>query len=135
MGRLLEKGLLDYRDRGARAVWSWSERDKLSSQWLLCLPGHDLSLTSEKFTQCVKAHLCIPSTAASALVGEKVGRATVDIYRDTVVAAALTGDGFRKRHDAYKKRIVSLHKWAGVDMDFKLPNSLPTQPEGATEGC
>ena len=45
MGRLINEGLLHYHDQGARPVWSWPERDKLSSQWLLSLPGHDSSLT------------------------------------------------------------------------------------------
>ena len=44
MGRLLTDGLLHHPDQEARPVWSWPERDKLSSQWLLALPGHDTSL-------------------------------------------------------------------------------------------
>ena len=78
MGRLLKEGLLHHPDQEARPVWSWPERDKLSSQWLLALPGHDSSITSEEFTQCVEALLCLPSTACASKIGEKVGKARVD---------------------------------------------------------
>ena len=44
MGRLLTDGLLHHPDPEARPVWSWPDRDKLSRQWLLALPGHDTSL-------------------------------------------------------------------------------------------
>ena len=51
------------------------------------------------------------------MVGVGIGRGkVVDIYGDTVVAAQARGDGFRRRHDQVKMKIVSLHKWAGVDV-------------------
>ena len=59
---------------------SWPERNTISSQWLLTLPGHNTSLTLEEFTQCVEALLCIPSTACSSRIGEKVGNTRVDIH-------------------------------------------------------
>ena len=59
---------------------SWPKRNKLSSQWLLTPPGHNTSLTSEKFTQCVEALL--PSTACSSRIGEKVGNTRVDVHGD-----------------------------------------------------
>lgn len=122
MGRLLKEGLLHYPDQEARPVWSWPERDKLSSQWLLALPGHDSSLTSEEFTQCVETILCLPSTACAAKIGENVGKARVDKYGDSVVAEKVKGDGFRRRHDTVKNRIVSLHKWAGIKVKCEVFN-------------
>ena len=38
MSRLMAEGLLHIPNKEARAVWSWPEADKLSSQWLLALP-------------------------------------------------------------------------------------------------
>ena len=105
-----------------RPVWSWPERDKLSSQWLLTLPGHSTTLTSEEFTQCVEALLCIPSTACSSRVGEKVGNTKVDAHGDTVEAEKVKGDGWRKRHDQIKRRLASLHKWAGISFQCEVFN-------------
>ena len=123
MGRLLAEGLERLPNQETRPVWSWPERDKLSSQWLLALPGPDSSLTSEEFTQCIEAHLCLPSTACAPMVGVGVGRGkVVDIHGDTVVAAQARGDGFRRRHDQIKRKIVSLHKWAGVDVECEVFN-------------
>ena len=119
MGRLLDEGLTNYHNQAARLVWSWPERAKLSSQWLLSLQGHNNSLTSEEFTQCIEALLCFPSTACSTLIGAQVGRGLgrVDLYGDSVVAAKVRGDGWRRRHDAVKRRILSLHKWAGIEVE------------------
>jgi hypothetical protein len=105
-------------------VWSWPERDKLSSQWLLSLPGHDSSLTSEEFTQCVEALLCLLNTACSTLIGEKVGRGLgrVDLFGDSVVAAKVRGDGWRRRHDVVKRKILSLHRWAGIEVECEVFN-------------
>ena len=122
MGRLIKEGLLHHHNQETRAVWSWPERDKLSSQWLLSLPGHDSSLTSKEFTQCVEALLCLPSTACVPLIGEKVGRGRVDVFGDGVVAAAVQGDGFRRRHDVVKRRLLSLHKWAGIEVECEVFN-------------
>ena len=44
-GLLLKKDLELHPSKEARAVWSWPQRDELSSQWLLCMPGHDTSLS------------------------------------------------------------------------------------------
>ena len=57
------------------------------------------------------------------MVGVGIGRGkVVDIYGDTVVAAQARGDGFRRRHDQVKMKIVSLHKWAGVDVECEVFN-------------
>ena len=57
MGKVLLKLLSDHPEQHHRAVWSWPERDKLSSQWLLCLPSHDATLTTPEFSECI-AILC-----------------------------------------------------------------------------
>ena len=122
MGRVLEESLLRHHDLTARFVWSWPERDKLSSQWLLTLPGHDTFLTAEEFSECLAALLCLASPACTALVGERVGRSTVDKFGDAVMAASLPGDGFRRRHDAIKLRILGLLRWAGIEVDCEVFN-------------
>ena len=74
LGRLLEECLLRHPNPAARPVFSWPERDKLSSQWLLALPGADTFLSSEEFSECLAALLCLPSPACMPVIGERVGR-------------------------------------------------------------
>ena len=123
MGRLLAEGLVRYPDQGARPVWSYPERDKLSSQWLLALPGQSNSLTAAEFSECSAALLCQPSPACATKLGEAVGRgASVDMFGDTVMAQVMQGDGWRKRHDQVKMRLLSLFRWCGMEVDCEVFN-------------
>ena len=122
MGRVLEESLRRHPNQAARPVWSWPERDKLSSQWLLTLPGPDTTITSEEFKECVAALLCLPSPACAQLLGVRVGRASVDKFGDVVMAAALAGDGWRRRHDEVKMKLLGLLRWAGVQVDCEVFN-------------
>ena len=97
-GKLLNKCLQEYSDQQARPVWAWPQRDKLSAQWLLALPGPGSALSSAVFAEAFAAHLCLPSPVCEGRVGEKLGKATVDMYGDRIQAAALPGDGWRTRH-------------------------------------
>ena len=65
-------------DRTNRPIWSWLQRDKLSSAWLQALPGPDSSLSSAEFSEAAAAALCIPSPACL----EKGGR---PLWRDGAV--------------------------------------------------
>ena len=119
---MLDESLVRHQNQAARPVWSWPERDKLSSQWLLALPGHDTLLTSEEFAECIAALLCLASPACALLVGQRVGRTSVDRYGDSVMAARLAGDGWRRRHDAIKMRLFGLLRWAGIEVDCEVFN-------------
>ena len=122
MGRLMDEGLLHIPNKEARAVWSWPEADKLSSQWLLVLPGYANTLTSAEFAECAAALLRIPSPACASLLGVQVGRRAVDLYCDAVMAEAVSGDGWRKRHDQVKMRLLGLLRWAGIEVDCEVFN-------------
>ena len=122
MGRLLEEGLSRHPDQAARPVWSWPQRDKHTSQWTLALPGQSTMLSSEEFSECVAAMLCLGSPACAPLLGQRVGRSTVDRFGDTVMAAALAGDGWRRRHDTLKMRLLSLLRWSGIEVDCEVFN-------------
>ena len=122
MGLLLLAALEQHPNQNMRPVWSWPERDKLSSQWLLTLPGHDLSLSSEEFSECLATLLCLPSPATAPKVGERVGNRSVDIFGDVVLSASLPGDGFRKRHNTIKKRLTSLFQWANLEVECEVFN-------------
>ena len=104
----------EYSDQQARPVWAWPQRDKLSAQWLLALPGPGSALSSAVFAEAFAAHLCLPSPVCEGRVGEKLGKATVDMYGDRIQAAALPGDGWRTRHDSIKLLLNSLCRWAAL---------------------
>ena len=44
--QLLTKALSEHLPRKARPVMGWKQRDKISSSWLLALPGADSSLSN-----------------------------------------------------------------------------------------
>jgi hypothetical protein len=114
-GRLLLQGLEQMPNREARPVWSWPERDKHSAAWLLCLPQPETSFSAQEFSEAFAAFLCQPSPACRPRVGEAVpGRQKVCKWGDTVVNTTMRGDGWRRRHDAVKLRLLALHRWAGV---------------------
>jgi hypothetical protein len=91
LGRVMARALELHPEQEHRAVWSWPERDKLSAQWLLCLPGHDSTLAADEMADSVAAVLCLPSPACSdpLKLGMKVGRRTVDRFGDNVMAEAV----------------------------------------------
>ena len=122
MGRVLERALSQHQEQTHRAVWSWPERDKLSAQFLLHLPGHNSTLTPEEFSECTAALLCLPSPACWQKLGERVGRSTVDLYGDNVVSQKIAGDGWRRRHDDVKEKIFSLLRWAGLEVRCEVFN-------------
>ena len=110
-------------DRTNRPVWSWLQRDKLSSAWLQALPGPDSNLTSAEFCEAAAAALCLPSPASVERLGQVVrGRQVVDLYGENVLSTTLAGDHFRKRHDAYKMRIFRMCQWAGLDTEVEVFN-------------
>ena len=94
--RVLDKSLSVHHDQAARPVWVWQQRDKLSGQWLLSLPGLGSGLVSLVFTESLASYLCLPSPACLQRLRERVGRTTVDPLGRRVITAALPGDSWRK---------------------------------------
>ena len=97
-----------------KQIKSWLNRDKLSSAWLLSLPGPQTSLSNAEFSEALALILGMPSPACKERLGEKIGRKVVDLYGDNVVAEVLPGDHWRTRHDSIKMIINSLCQWARV---------------------
>ena len=91
-GSVIGEALKRYPDQKARPVLVWPQLDKLSSAWLLSLPGPHTGLPTSVFSEAVCSHLCLPSPACAQLLGVRVGRASVDKFGDVVMAAALAGD-------------------------------------------
>ena len=122
-GKVLLRALELHPNRAARPVWSWKERDKLSTAWLLCLPGPTSPLSSAEFSEAFAALLCAPSPACHPRLGEPVaGRRIVDKFGDNVVNATMRGDGWRSRHDKMKLCLRSLLIWAGIPVTCEVFN-------------
>ena len=122
---LIKKGLENHpkQDRTNRPVWSWLQRDKLSSAWLQALPGPDTSMSSAEFSEAAAAALCLPSPACGEKLGQVIrGRQVVDLYGETVQSTITTGDHYRKRHDAYKMRLFQMCQWAGLEAEVEIFN-------------
>ena len=110
-------------DRTNRPIWSWLQRDKLSSAWLQALPGPDTSMSSAEFSEAAAAALCLPSPACMERLGQVIrGRQVVDVFGETVSSTITTGDHYRKRHDAFKMRLFQLCQWAGLETEVEIFN-------------
>ena len=113
--RALVQALSVHPDQTARPVGSWPQRDKLSSAWALTLPGPGTRMANDEFAEVCASHLCLHSPAAKGVLGQSVGKSTVDPFGDRIRAEQLPGDGFRHRHDAVKRQIARLARWARVE--------------------
>ena len=63
VAKCLERAVGRLPDRTARPVLILPERDKLSAQWVLALPGTDTNMSSAEFAQAMESHLFLPSSA------------------------------------------------------------------------
>ena len=120
---LLEKSLDEHRPKRDRPAWAWRQRDKISSSWLLALPGADSTLSNSEFSEAAATNLCLPSPVCSGRVGDTVkGQKKLDMYGDTIQATNLPGDHWRQRHDQIKFVIGRLCIWAGVPCELEVFN-------------
>ena len=130
--KVLKQALADYPDITARPVWSWKQRDKLCTAFLLNIPGAHTSLSSPIFSEAVAALLCVPSLVCRDRVGEVIGDTRVDLYGDRVVGQNLPGGGWTRRHDSIKLELNGCCVYAGLQAlcePFGLFGQfLPQQP-------
>ena len=61
-GAVLKEALSRMDSSTMKPVKAWSNRDKLSTSWLQCLPGPD-GLSGQAFTEAMALLLCMPSPA------------------------------------------------------------------------
>ena len=109
---LLSKSLEMHPDQSARPVWVFPQFDKLSSPWILSLPGPETGLTSPVFREALATRLCLPSPACAERVGQQIvgpGSPIVDVFGDTVnCCSRIPGDSWRIKHDTIKKVLMDL---------------------------
>ena len=132
MGRVLQRALLLHPDQTTYPVSSWKERDKLSTAWLMSLPGPHYGIASPAFSEALATLLCAPSPACSTRLGMKIGRARVDMHGAKVINEKLEGSHFLRRHDMVKAEINSLCSFAGLPAECEaygvFSNLVPQQP-------
>ena len=120
---LLSKVLEEVRPKSTRAAWAWRQRDKVSSAWLLAIPGLDTSLSSAEFSEAAAANLSLASPACVGRVGEVIrGRVTVDTHGDNVQATCVPGDHWRLRHNAMLHLFYRLCVWSGLPTEMEVFN-------------
>jgi hypothetical protein len=132
MGRVLQRALLLHPDQTTYPVSSWKERDKLSTAWLMSLPGPHYGIASPAFSEALATLLCAPSPACSTRLGQKVGRSRVDMFGAKVINEKLEGSHWVRRHDMVKAEINSLCSYAGLPAECEaygvFSSLVPQQP-------
>ena len=58
---VLKKAMANHQDKPTRPVWSWKQRDKLSTAFLLNIPNAHSCLSFPIFTEVLAVLLCITS--------------------------------------------------------------------------
>ena len=120
--KVLGKALKQMRPRTREAL-SWHQRDKVSSAWLLAIPGYETSLSNAEFAEAAATNLCLPSPACAGRVGETVrGRTKVDAHGDNIQSSPLIGDHWRKRHDGILHLLHRLCMWSGLPAEMEVFN-------------
>ena len=76
LGKVLEK----VRPKSTREAWAWRQRDKVSSAWILALPGYQTRLDSAEFSLAAATYLCIPPKVCL----ERAGLPPWSVYRQMV---------------------------------------------------
>ena len=112
----MAKGLSLYVDQGAMAVKAWKNRDKISTAFLLELPGPHNAWSSAEWAEALCLLLSLPSNAckSSRNLGQPIGNRFVDIYGCEVLCATLPGGSWTRRHDRVKACLSSLAVYCGL---------------------
>ena len=93
------------------------ERDKLTTSFLLSLPGPRYGLSSPVFAEALATLLAMPSLVCRDRVGEMVGRSRVDPFGVKVINAAIPGGHWTQRHNAIEHELASLCNYASLPVE------------------
>ena len=80
---------------------SWKEKDKLSSAFLLSIPGPSSSLSSPIFAEAVATLLGLPSRICTDRPGKKVGGSRV-------ILENLPGSHWTDRHNCMEQEVATI---------------------------
>ena len=57
----MNKAISEHREQGRRGIYTWKERDKLTSAFLLANLGPGTELSSQLFAEAAATYLSLPS--------------------------------------------------------------------------
>ena len=130
--RVMKRGLLLYPDQSTCPVSSWKERDKLSTAFLLSLPGPHYGIQAPVFSEALATLLCAPSPMCSTRLGQPIGKSRVDKFGHRVINERLEGSHWTHRHDFIKAEVNSLCAYTGLPAVCEaygvFSNLIPQQP-------
>ena len=97
------------------AVRSWNNRDKLSTAFLMDLPGPHNFWTWAEWEEAMCLTLDLPSIVCRELKGQKIWDWTVDKWGADIVCTVLPGSSLTWRHNKVKSCLSSLVTYCGLE--------------------
>ena len=116
LAEMVEKGLSQHPDQSSMAIKAWKNRDKLSTAFLLELPGPHNQWSSAEWGEALCLVLSLPPNCCRdpQKLGQPIGNRHVDLWGAEVMCATLPGGSWTCRHDRVKCAISSLAVYCGV---------------------
>jgi len=118
--KVIQSGLKNHHDKGARPVKRFEQRDKVSQAWLSALCTPMSSIPSPEFTQAMAWFFFVPSPACSSHVGQLVAGKPLDQFGETLMCAHLPFDSWRTRHTTVENTMEAIINDCGI-----IANSEP----------
>ena len=116
LAAVLGKALHQYPDQSLNAIKAWKNRDKISTAFLLELPGPHNQWSSAEWGEAICLVLSIPPNCCKdpRHLGQPIGDRHVDLWGADVLCARLPGGSWTRRHDRIKACLSSLAVYCGV---------------------
>ena len=132
--KVMEKALKQYPDQEARPVKNWKNRCKLSTAFLLELPGPHNQWSGAEWGEALCLLLCLPPNCCRnpRLLGQRIGDRFVDTWGEEVSCANLPGGSWTRRHDRVKGALSSLAVYSNLSFECEpyalFAATLPQRP-------
>merc|ERR1712015_409158 len=93
----MAKGLSLLQDQSSMAIQTWKNRDKISTAFLLELPGPHNQWSSAEWGEAICLLLGLPSNSCKDArnLGQPIGNRFVDLHGRDVLCATLPGGSWR----------------------------------------
>ena len=137
---LVEKGLSLHADQSSMAVKGWRNRDKLSTAFLLELPGPHNQWSSAEWGEALCLVLSLPPNCCRdpQKLGQPIGNRQVDLWGADVLCATLPGGSWTRQGEVRHQLPGSL-LWRDLRLRALCsvlcpPTSAPPAPTPRTSG-
>ena len=130
--KALSKHLKEWQVRTDRPVWSWPNRDKLSTSWLLSFSGPHSGSSTPVFREGLAMLLCLPSSACREGWFWKGGH----VWRCCSLPTTTRG-WLEDKHDRIKQELMSMMRWSGLSATCEVwglfKHLIPQNKQGSEE--